>query len=59
MYQYNNYPVGTAFVNLRKGFSRAEEYLFISKFSLMTGTFLFCLVMIGKGLNLNEKQKLQ
>ena len=55
MYQYNNYPVGTAFVHLCKGFSRAEEYLFISKFSLMTGTFLFCLVMIGKGLNLKTK----
>lgn len=49
MYQYNNYLVRTAFVNLLcKGFSKAEEYLFISKFSLMTGTFLFCFVMIGK-----------
>lgn len=33
-----------------------EEYLFISKFSLMTGIFLFCLVMIGKILSLNEKK---
>ena len=58
MYQYNNYLVGTAFVNLLcKGFSKAEEYLFICKFSLMTGTFLFCFVMIGKVLSLNEKEK--
>lgn len=58
MYQYNNYLIGTAFVNLLcKGFLKVEEYLFISKFSLMTGTFLFCLVMIGKILSLNEKEK--
>lgn len=35
--------MGTAVINiLCKEFSKAVRYLFISKFSLMTGKFLFC-----------------
>lgn len=46
--------IGTTFVILYKEFSKADKYLFISKFSLMIGKFLFCNEKI---LSLNEEGK--